>query len=76
MKVTKESVDGRDIYSVTELDSFQTSIILEALFVYKHHLLIHGTLNTVEDRPWSLFQCSKIEDDITKSFAGGERHES
>lgn len=34
-------------------------------------LLIHGALNRVEDRPWSLFQCAKIEDDITKIFTGG-----
>lgn len=71
MKVIKENVDGTEIYSVTELDSLQISIISEALFVYKHHLLIHGALAKVDDRPWSLFQCSKIEDDINKTFIGG-----
>ena len=71
MKVTKEDVGGREIYSIGELDSFQISVISEALFVYRHHLLIHGTLNRVEDRPWSLFQCAKIEDDINKTFIGG-----
>lgn len=75
MKVIKQSAQGREIYSITELDSFQISVISEALFVYKHHLLIHGTLSRVEDRPWSLFQCTKIEDDINKTFIG-ERHES
>lgn len=76
MKVIKENITGEDRYSITDLDPLQISVISEALFVYKHHLLIHGALTKVDDRPWNLFQCSKIEDDINKSFAGDERHES
>lgn len=62
MKVTKENITGEDSYSITDLDPLQISVISEALFVYKHHLLIHGTLNR---------QCSRIEDSINKTYIGG-----
>lgn len=75
MKVTKENITGEDTYSITDLDPLQISVISEALFVYKHHLLIHGTLNRVPDRPWTLFQCSRIEDNINKIYIG-ENNES